>query len=96
MPEFDKAEVQVPQKTPRRVARRGFRRVSLMLRTKEYEYLATLAEEQDRTPDQQAAHLLRLKLQDVGYERAEQASLEGRDATDGYTAPDMEMSAPER
>jgi hypothetical protein len=46
-----------------RPAKRGYRTISMALPVKEYEYLSRLAEEQTRTPAQQALYLLRQRLQ---------------------------------
>lgn len=45
--------------------KRGWRRVSMNLRLAEYDLLARMAEEEERTPDQQAAFLLRQKLNEM-------------------------------
>lgn len=45
--------------------KRGWRRLSMSLRVHEYDLLAKIAEEESRTPDQQAAYLLRQKLAEM-------------------------------
>jgi hypothetical protein len=57
------------QATSVKRAKRGYRRVSMLIKTSDYEMLSKMAEEESRTPDQQAAFLLRLKLQEL-YDQA--------------------------
>lgn len=56
----------LPMTEPKtRGTKRGYRRVSMMLSVAEYNRLAAQAEEQTRTPDQQALFLLRRVLTDT-------------------------------
>lgn len=45
--------------------KRGWRRLSMSLRVHEYDLLSKMAEEESRSPDQQAAYLLRQKLNEM-------------------------------
>lgn len=47
------------QATSVKRVKRGYRKVSMTLRLHEYETLSRIAERETRTPDQQAAHMMR-------------------------------------
>ena len=83
MPDMDKA-------TTVRKVKRGWRRVSMNLRLQEYDFLARMAEDQERTPDQQAAYLLRQKLEEINDEALSAAALTGNGRLTVETAADPE------
>lgn len=53
------------QATSVKRAKRGYRTVRMTLATREYEALAKMAEVETRTPDQQAAHMLRALMSNL-------------------------------
>jgi hypothetical protein len=82
-------------KLPR--AARGFRRVSFTVRVNEYELLSRLAEQQSRTPDQQALYFLRqalLEVESVSYRAAYREAEARREADEDGVAsvPDAEAT----
>jgi hypothetical protein len=76
MPELEKA-------TTTRKLKRGWRKISMNLRVAEYDTLAKMAEEEERTPDQQAAYLLRQKLSDLAVDAIKAAYREAEDRRNG-------------
>jgi hypothetical protein len=73
MPDFEKAT------TTRRTAKRGYRRVSFLLKTNEYEVLDKMAEGESRTADQQAMYLLRLAMRERAVQAIKGAVMEAED-----------------
>ena len=69
--------------------KRGFRKVSMTLRVQEYEMLAQMAAEEERTADQQAAYLLRQKLSELSVEAIKGAYREAEARRNGE-AEEME------
>lgn len=66
----ESAERKDPQMTaPKTQAtKRGYRRLSMVLKVAEYEMIAAMAEQEDRTADQQALHMVRRLLSELQVE----------------------------
>jgi hypothetical protein len=62
---MEKPMPDLSQATSVKRVKRGYRRVSMMLKVSEYDVIAQMAEQENRTPDQQAAYMLRRLLSDL-------------------------------
>jgi hypothetical protein len=71
--------------------KRGYRRVTMLLPAKDYEYLSRLAAEQTRDPAQQALYLLRQKLEEVSDDRLNAVSFRERDNGEALDAHGIEL-----
>jgi hypothetical protein len=71
-------------------AKRGYRRLSMTIMVAEYNLIAAMAQQEDRSPEQQALHMLRQLLKELHAEAIKagyRESVAGREAEDG-TAED--------
>jgi hypothetical protein len=89
------------QATTVKRAKRGYRRISMLLKVSEYETIAQIAEQESRTPDQQAAHMLRKLLIELqteairrGYKEAVDRRVEG-ERLQGWMDSEPEADASE-
>ena len=91
MPDFANADAEPTQtqaRGTRRAAKRGYRKLALTIRVAEYDLLEKMAEEEQRSPDQQAAYLLRQKLRDLEVEAIKLTYREAEERREDAGAPD--------
>ena len=62
-----------------KATKRGYRRVSMLLPVQEYDLIARMAEREERTPDQQATHMVRQLLRELHVEAIRTAYTEAVD-----------------
>lgn len=67
------------QATSVKKVKRGYRRVSMLLKLEEYNAIAGMAEQESRTPDQQAAYMLKRMLSELQVESIRGAYREAED-----------------
>lgn len=69
----DRAMPDLNNATTTKTTKRGYRRISMTLKLAEYEVIAKMAEAEDRTPDQQALHMLRRLIGELHVEAIKSA-----------------------
>lgn len=96
MPDFDNASTSDMHDVarPKAKTRRGFRRLSLVIRTAEYDLIAKIAEEEQREPAQQAAFMLRRLLVELEAEAIKGVYREAEDRRASDDGPDYDVEEP--